>query len=100
MAATPPVGSGLARVLVRFATSREFWNDTNWAATGWSTFCQLRLLIQRASNFDSDRSNCTEAREGSSEKTRMASVPPTPPPPTPPNWLGVSILNPKLFGLW
>ena len=67
------MGSGLASVLVRLATSRLFWNDRNCAAVGWSTFCQVMLLIQRASNFESDRSSSAEATAGSMAKTRTAS---------------------------
>ena len=63
-------------VLVRLAASREFWNDRNCAAVGWSNFCQVTELIQRVSNFDSDRSRLTAWMAGSTAKTLIESDPP------------------------
>ena len=98
MADTPPVGSGLARVEVRFATSRLFWNDRNCAAVGWSTFCHVMLLIQRASNFESDRSSSAEATAGSIAKTRTASEAPETARPVKSGLC--SSLFPKLLPCW
>ena len=99
MPTMPPVGSGLARVLLNWAASRDCWNDRNCAATGWSIFCHCIEVTQRASNFDSDRSMSAWASAGSMANARIASVPPRPREPTP-NWAICSFLKPGLFGAW
>src|SRR5689334_1799019 len=90
--ATPPVGSGLARVVLRLAVSPLLKLYCR-VRVGWSCLLQVMLLISRASNLLSDRLISAAAVAGSRANARMVSVALAP---RPVDWLSWSFTSPGL----
>ncbi len=86
MPATPPVGNGLKMDDWSVACSvlMAVWPPdvirSDEVATGRSVVFQLRLVLQIASNLDSDSSMLAPTRAGSRARTRTESVRLTPVP--------------------
>ena len=86
MPATPPVGNGLRRAVLKVAVSCSVavapGLEKLWIAVpmGWSVLFQVRLVVHRASNLDRARSMLAPIVAGSRARTRMESVEVMPPP--------------------